>query len=169
LTLFLIVSVRLIIVLVTSVLQIRQKVAYNGALEDFMKYANGASKLFYRTEVRLVQGRIEKLQGRKGDANPSFFQERGRVFTSNFTSKFVYVKLIINFIQQKNFDSVINKRHTLMHTHGTYTYRELQRSQIGLINITCITTTGIPHIIILFSILYFNENLCARWPTTSLI
>jgi len=35
-----------------SVEQIRQKVAYNGKLEDFMKYANGASKLFYRTEVR---------------------------------------------------------------------------------------------------------------------
>ena len=34
-----------------AVVQIRQDVAYNGKLEDFMKYANGASKLFYRTEV----------------------------------------------------------------------------------------------------------------------
>jgi len=33
------------------IVQIRQKVGYNGKLEDFMKYANGASKLFYRTEV----------------------------------------------------------------------------------------------------------------------
>ena len=41
--------------------QIRQKVAFNGKLEDFMKYANGASKLFYRTEVCIICASIHSF------------------------------------------------------------------------------------------------------------